>query len=117
MIARRGEIELNIEELVLDGFAPSERHAIADALKLELENLLRQSDFITSADLSTLELDRLNAGSITLKNGERSSTVGSQLGRTLFESLNSIAHPDRASTSSARTNDVVQAVHSARSSK
>jgi hypothetical protein len=33
-------IELHIDRLVLDGFAPGDRHRIADALRIELARLL-----------------------------------------------------------------------------
>jgi hypothetical protein len=33
-------IELHIDRLVLDGFAPGDRHGIADALRIELARLL-----------------------------------------------------------------------------
>jgi hypothetical protein len=35
-------IELEIEELVLHGFAPGDRHRIGDALRAELASLLRE---------------------------------------------------------------------------
>lgn len=117
MSGRQREIELYIDELVLDGFASSDRHAIADALKQELENLLGNSDFASGVDLSTLSLDQLNAGSVTMKTGERSNRLGAQLGQALFQSLNSLTVPDRASTTPARSENDAQSAHPARSSK
>lgn len=32
-------VELNVEELVLHGFAPGDRHPVGEAIKLELERL------------------------------------------------------------------------------
>jgi len=93
------EIELYIEELVLDGFALSERHAIADALISELEILLRDSAFVADAEISELQFDRLNAGSITMRADERRDRLGAQVGRALFQSLNSVT---RQSTSSSQ---------------
>jgi hypothetical protein len=117
MKSKRREIELYIDELLLEGFAASERHAIADALKLELENLLRDSSLATRADLSTFQLDRLNAGSITVQALAQSDRLGTQLGRVLFQSLNGVVSADRASKASAQANDAVHPVHSERSSK
>jgi hypothetical protein len=37
---KRGAIEIQIDELVLHGFAPPERHAIAEAIQDELTELL-----------------------------------------------------------------------------
>lgn len=117
MRSKRREIELYIDELLLEGFASSERHAIAEALKLELEKLLRDSSLATRADLSTFQLDRLNAGSITVNSLAQSDRLGTQLGRVLFQSLNGIAPADRARKPSAQANDAAQPVHSERSPK
>lgn len=39
---RHGSVELEVEELVLHGFPPADRHRIADALQRELTHLLTE---------------------------------------------------------------------------
>jgi hypothetical protein len=39
---RSGRVELRIEELVLEGFAPGDRHGIGDAIQVELARLLAE---------------------------------------------------------------------------
>lgn len=106
----RRDIELYIDELVLDGVALSERHAIADSLKSELETLLRNSAFSTDAEISELQFDRLNAGSITVKPGERSDRLGAQIGRALFQSLSSVTRLSTSATENETGSQSFQAV-------
>ncbi len=74
----RPVIELHIEELVLHGFRPHDRHAIGDALELELTVLLSRP--ATLAALSDgRELDRLDAGTVQLQAGAGASTIGRQV--------------------------------------
>jgi hypothetical protein len=89
----RQEININIEELVLEGFKASDKYAIADALERELESLLREQGLTPGTHPSTLRMDRLNAGSITLHPGKRSTSFGSQLGRAIFASLKTSTAP------------------------
>lgn len=113
----RREIELYIDELVLEGVALSERHAVAEALKLELENLLRESCLAFRSDLSAVQIDRLNAGSITVKAPAHSNRLGAQLGQALFQSLNSLTPADRPSRASVQDNNSTQPVQSDRSER
>ena len=83
------DIEVIIDELVLDGFDLSQKYAILDALERELGSLLSEKGLLAKFDQPTLKIDRLDAGSISLRPEIRSASVGSQLGRALFASLNS----------------------------
>jgi hypothetical protein len=42
VVVKPARIELHVEELVLHGFAPGDKHRIADALQTELRQLLAQ---------------------------------------------------------------------------
>lgn len=68
------DIELHIEELVLHGFSPFERRAIADAVRAQLESRIAQGGLDVTRDL---HIDRLDAGTI-----ERSS-----IGDALYETI------------------------------
>ena len=85
------KIELVIDELVLDGFPPSARYAIGDALSAELEVLLQQQGFTFpmpvfagEADAEPgLNRDRLDAGSVTLNEDAPAGSVGRQVARAV----------------------------------
>jgi hypothetical protein len=85
------KIELFIDELVLDGFSPSARYAIGDALTAELEALLQQQGLSFPMPAFTGEpdtdpgliLDGLDAGSIPLKGDAPAGSVGRQVARAV----------------------------------
>jgi len=100
------QIEIYIEELALEGFAASERDAIGDALTRELETLLRGADPAllhvrppAESDAGALEFDRLDAGNITLKPKASPATVGGQVARAVYGSLNSLGQSGNRSNS------------------
>jgi hypothetical protein len=66
-------IELHIEELVLHGFDPHQRHAIGDAVHGELARLLAAHG-IPSA--GTVDVARLDGGSFALRPGARAAGEG-----------------------------------------
>jgi hypothetical protein len=77
-----GRIEVHIEELVLHGVAPAERHAVADALQRRLESLVARHG--VSALLSRQETTALqSAGPITLAPGARPQQMGAQIAETV----------------------------------
>lgn len=84
MSLMRTDIELHIEELVLEGFAPGDRHAIGEAVRAELTRLLaeqRAPQFLQHGG----ETARLDGGKFDLKAGARSEAVGVQVARTVYE--------------------------------
>jgi hypothetical protein len=78
-------INLHIEELVLNGFAPHERFAIADAVQSELTRLLaaQAAQGVTAAIAGSVELARLDAGSVQLNAGVKAAGVGAGIARAL----------------------------------
>jgi len=90
---RTSNINLHIEELVLHGFAPGDRYAIADAVERELSHLLAQQPApFTSAgipptwvrDLGNLRLD---AGAFNVAHGSRAASIGAQIARAVHGGL------------------------------
>jgi hypothetical protein len=81
-------IELHIEELVLHGFPPHERHAIADAVRDELAMRLGDSgvEHARSAD-------RLDAGTVPLPPGAKAA--GRSIGGAVHEVLAVDHHESR----------------------
>lgn len=75
-------IEIQIDELVLHGVAPAERHAVAAALQRELEGLVSRHG--VDALLSRPEgLGQQSAAPITLAPGARPAQLGAQIARTV----------------------------------
>jgi hypothetical protein len=70
------DIHLHIEELVLQGFAPGDRHQIAEAVEQELARLIAEQPLSSQKNVS---LDRIDGGSFQLKNNARPAIVGEQI--------------------------------------
>lgn len=84
---RHAAIELNIDELVLDGFAPSERYRIADAVQSELARLLSEKGLNLTRGA---EVERLNANAQGLNSRVQSATTGAQIARAVYDGLSSV---------------------------
>ena len=70
-------IEVEIGELVLHGFDPAGREAIAEGLRAELTRLLERRD--GAASLPARHVDRLDGGEVEIRSGARPSGVGRTL--------------------------------------
>jgi hypothetical protein len=86
MVMKRPNIKLHIDELVLHGFAPNDRYAIADAVERELAHLFT-ADHATPA-LSHLPADNsdvpiLQAGSFQVAFGADGNSIGTQIARAI----------------------------------
>jgi hypothetical protein len=79
-------VELHIEELVLDGFSPADRHAVGEAVERELARLLTEQDGPTAITQS-IERDHLNVGAISLPPGSKAEATGVQLARAIYRGL------------------------------
>ena len=85
---KRGPIHLHIDELVLHGFNPADRHQIADAVERELARLLDGAEFLPQVGTS-LQIDRKDAGQIVV--GDRNaSLVGSEIARAVGASVSGV---------------------------
>jgi hypothetical protein len=74
--SQKSEINLHIEELVLHGFAPGDRHGIADAVEQELTRLFSEQPLAARKNISLAQLD---GGSFALENNARPAKVGGQI--------------------------------------
>jgi hypothetical protein len=93
------DIELHIEELVLHGFASGDHHRVAAAVRLELTRLLAtQGATSLAADpraLKGLNVERLNAGSISITPGSRPQSTGRAIARAIYHGLQPAATSPR----------------------
>ena len=80
-------IELHIEELILQGFAPQDRFRISEAVQNELTRLLACEKLPSGPLQRNLEFPRLDAGSFHVRAGERPESIGIRIGQKVFESM------------------------------
>ena len=79
-------VELHIEELLLEGFPPSARHHIGDAVMRELTKLLVEEG-VPSSLTSLGEGARIDAGQFRSEGGADSDAVGAQIARSVYGGL------------------------------
>ena len=79
-------IELHIEELVLHGFSPTDRHAIGEALQRELTRMFAEQGVHSSLGRG-FEAERLDGGTFHVKSGTRAQGIGRQVGQAVYSGL------------------------------
>jgi hypothetical protein len=80
-------IDVHIQELVLHGFPPSQRHAIAEAVERGLAQMLVLHDVPRSFHHQTYH-EELHGGSFHVKAGSRPQTIGTSIARSIYKGLN-----------------------------
>lgn len=79
-------IHLHIEELVLHGFAPGDRHRIGEAVQHELARLFAE-EATPPALAKSAAIDRLNGGTFQMTSDPRPEATGTQVARAVFGGL------------------------------
>ncbi len=79
-------IGIRIEELVLHGFPPGDRHRIGDAVEQELARLLGSQGVPLHAS-SGREIEEIDAGSISLAAGAHTRAIGGQIAAAVYGAL------------------------------
>ncbi len=82
----RPRVELNIDELVLEGFSPGDRYRIGEALEKELTRLLEVRG-VPESLTSGGEIEKINGGSFEVAPGARAERIGSQVARAVYGGL------------------------------
>ncbi|HYH79038.1 MAG TPA: hypothetical protein VEX86_04555 [Longimicrobium sp.] len=80
------EIHLHVEEIVLDGVDPADRHAVGDAVRAELARLLAERG-LGAALAASGGAQRLDAGTITLAPGAPAAEVGAGIARAVHAGI------------------------------
>lgn len=83
---KRAHVELYIEELVLHGFAPAERHHIGDAVERELARLFAEQG-VPPALLRVQDSPQIDAAPFRVAAGTRAETVGVQVAQAVYGGL------------------------------
>ncbi len=79
-------VEVMIDELVLHGFAPGDRYAIAEALEQELTRLLSEQG-VPQTFMQGGEVERLDGGSFPVTAAAKGTSVGEYAAQTLYGGL------------------------------
>lgn len=80
-------INLHIEELVLHGFAPAERHRIADAVQQELSTLLAEHSLPDPGQFKIRNIPSLNLGNFSVAQNASSKSIGAQIANAIHGGL------------------------------
>ena len=80
-------IDLQIDELVLNGFAAADRHAIGDAFERELARLLAEQG-VSPGLTRNVELEHLNADVDHVNQGSNSETIAVQSAQAIYRRFN-----------------------------
>ena len=80
------DIELEIEELVLRGFALEDRYSIGEAVQQELTRLLAERGVPPSLARSG-EIGYLDGGSFAISPGMKAEAIGSQIAQNIYGGL------------------------------
>ncbi len=78
-------LTLHIEELVLDGFDPLDRPALAEAVRSELTRLVAEGGLPTSLGAAAPSLD---AGAFTAAPDAGAHTLGTDVARAIYGGMN-----------------------------
>ena len=79
-------IELNIEELILHGFAPGDRYRIGEAVERELVRLIGENEVHQSL-VQGGEIANVNGGAFDVTPGSRPEVIGAQVARAVYGGL------------------------------
>ena len=79
-------IELHIEELVLHGFSPNDRHAIGEVVQKELTRLFAEQGVHASLGRG-FEVERVDGGSFNVKPGAKAGAIGMQMAQSVYGRL------------------------------
>ncbi len=79
-------IDLHIEQLRLDGFAPGDRYRIGGAVRDELRRLIAKNG-IPRGLSQGLDMARLNGGSFNAAPGSKPQAIGRQVANSVYKGL------------------------------
>jgi hypothetical protein len=79
-------VDLQINEVVLEGFDPADRYRIGEAMKRELTSLISEGE-APFARSGNLEIEELDAGEINLTPGSSAEAAGLQLAQVIYGNL------------------------------
>jgi hypothetical protein len=79
-------IELHIDELVLHGFSPDQRYAIAEAMQMELTRLFTEQQIPGSLREGN-KVSSINEGSFNIRKESKSESTGKKIANAVYNSF------------------------------
>jgi len=80
------QFELNIEELVMHGFTPGDRHRNGEAVEQELTQLLADQGLPDSLERGG-EIGHADGGAFEVAQGSRAQVAGAQVAKAVYGGL------------------------------
>ena len=80
-------VEIHLEQLVLDGFDPRDRHRIAGAVESGLARLFENQSVDPQRLAAMGDRLKINAGRIVIPAGGSPDGIGAQIASAVFEGL------------------------------
>jgi len=85
-------ITLHIDELILHGFAASDRHGISESIERELGRLLEQKNF-SPLPADDIDIEQIDGGSFQLQSGSRAAVTGAHIASAVYSAASSAIDP------------------------
>jgi hypothetical protein len=79
-------VHLHIEELVLHGFQPGDRHPVAEAVQRELSRLFAENGAAALAQRPA-GIDRIDGGAFRVQAGRKPQSTGERVARAIYGGL------------------------------
>ena len=86
-------IELNIDQLVLEGFPSRDRYRLSNAIQQGLDKIIRQRG-IPDSLRENRRIGQINLDSINMQSNQRPENLGQQVARSIYNSLNTSRNTD-----------------------
>lgn len=80
-------LEINIEELVLHGFAPGDRYEIGKSLELELVRLFTEQG-VPGVLSENMNVGRVDAGKFSASPNSKANVIGNQTAISVYNAFN-----------------------------
>lgn len=94
-------VEMKIEQMILEGFSPSDRYRIGDSVQNELEHMLTDQRVSWTINKS-IELETLDGGEFATTHATRAASVGNQLAQSVYQGISRIGSDDELASGSGK---------------
>ena len=76
-------VEINIDELILHGFSPADRHKIGEALRSELARLVIENGISSHFSVGK-NIGELNGGTFQVSKNMQAHAVGTKIANSIY---------------------------------
>jgi hypothetical protein len=93
-------VVMKIEQMILEGFGPSDRYRIGDSVQNELERIFTEQGVSWTINKS-IEIETLDGGEFATTRPIRARSVGNQLAQSVYQGITRIGSDDQSASSSS----------------